>query len=102
MLFALQRYFNCLPYITLMQVEHMDTLERMINEGSPLDENQQKDLARLNSLPNQLPNISDILGLTPPECREWKRLKGYRENGEKMTPEQLQRYRFLKDKIRKA
>ena len=52
MLFALQRFFNCLPYITLDQLCHMDKLERMINEGAPLDEDQQKDLARLKSLPN--------------------------------------------------
>ena len=78
MLFALQRHFNCLPYITLDQLCHMDTLERLLNEGNPLTEEQQKDLARLKSLPNLFPDISDILGLTPPECREWKRLSGKR------------------------
>ena len=80
----------------------MDTLERMINEGNQLDSDQQKDLARLKSLPNQNPDISDILGLTPPECREWRRVKGLRDNGDKMTPDQVQRYKFLKAKIRRA
>ena len=80
----------------------MDKLERYIKEGISLDEDQQKDLARLKSLPNQFPDISDILGLNPPECREWKRLNGKRQSGDKMTPEELQRYRFLKDKIKKA
>lgn len=87
MLFALQGFFKCLPYITLEQLLHMDSLERMINEGIELEEEQQKDLARLKSLPNQFPDISDILGLNAPECREWKYLKDLRDGGEKMTPE---------------
>jgi len=39
--------------------------------------------------------------LTPPECKDYKRLKAKRDKGDKMTPEELARYRELKDKIKK-
>ena len=45
---------------------------------------------------------SDIVGLTDPECRDYKRLKGKRDVGDSMKPDELQYYKDLKNKIKRA
>ena len=102
MLFALQKRFNCLPYITMQQIGYMRQLEDDLEAGIPITPSQEKDLARLRQLP--LPDIpeSDILGLTAPECKEYKQLKARRDKGDQMDPEDIKRYKDLKDKIKRA
>lgn len=44
---------------------------------------------------------SDIPPLDDVECHDFKQLKGKRDRGDQMSPDELGRYRDLKDKIKK-
>ena len=51
-------------------------------------------------MPRHELEASDIPGLTPQECRDWKLLKPKRDRGEAMMPAELGRYREIKDKLK--
>lgn len=82
MLFALQKKFNCLPYITPGQLNYCDDLNDKLLNGNPLSPQQHKDLNRLNQLPRAEPEVSEFPGLTPPESKDYKQLKAKRDNGD--------------------
>lgn len=79
----------------------MGKLDKDIYDGFELSPEQGKDLTRLKQLPVPEPEVSDIPPLTPPECKEYKRLKGKRDRGDAMSPAEMARYKELKDKIKK-
>lgn len=47
-----------------------------------LSPQQAKDLSRLRQLPRKEPDVSDIPGLTAPECRDYKKLKNMWDNAD--------------------
>lgn len=47
MLFALQKKFNCLPWITPQQMEYMEKLLGRAKNGQMLTPQQEKDISRL-------------------------------------------------------
>ena len=51
MLFALQKRFNCLPYITPEQINMLEFLNEELYNGRPLSPQQHRDLNKLEQLP---------------------------------------------------
>jgi len=80
MLFALYKKFNCLSFLTPEQEAYKNKLEKEIEDGHQLSPEKQKNLSRLKQLPKPEPEVSDILGLTAPESRQFKRLQAKRKN----------------------
>lgn len=70
-------------------------------QEAPLSPSRKRDLEVMKMLPRTELEPSDIPGLTDAECRDWKLLKPKRDRGQAMTPEELARYRDLKDKLKR-
>jgi len=88
-----------LPYITPEQESYMDRLENE-NKTLQLSPEQMRDLERLRQLAKPDIEESDIPGLNAADCRDYKLLKAKHDRGEAMTPEEIARYRDLRDKLR--